>query len=366
MPLPSEYVIEDAVKSIDDVIVYRAVHPIHGTVNVYLPDETLPSNIAAPVKKHLYQDGRRMRNISLMDIGFVTKALEVSQNPKDPYIVTKYAEHDLDEFISNGLVVKPVRLFTILSQILQALINLNANGWAIERLHPRQIKLPKLDSGDISLTIIESQRQTIETSSGTDTDTATAEPDETITVQEEDASGHTPMSEKSDSVSNTKKQSEIFQRDINLLGNIAYQLLFSRQYLASDKTSSANIRKLPGRWRKILNKALAHDTAAQYDTYEAMLANVTRALNRNKRAAIASIPFVLLAVAVISYSGYRRYHRYKIMNSEAGQAIESFLEIVNETDDQTAPLDKPEAQEPVADEEAILKPFEEIESEDKD
>ena len=30
MSLPNEYVIEEIVKNIDDVVVYRADHPIHG------------------------------------------------------------------------------------------------------------------------------------------------------------------------------------------------------------------------------------------------------------------------------------------------------------------------------------------------
>ena len=114
MPLPSEYVIEDAVRSIDDVIVYRANHPIHGTVNVYLPDDTLPPQLARAVKTRLYQNGLQMRNISLLNVPLTAKALEVSQNPNEPYIVTKYAEHDLEEFISNGVTTKPRRMFAIL------------------------------------------------------------------------------------------------------------------------------------------------------------------------------------------------------------------------------------------------------------
>ena len=143
MALPSEYVVEDAVRSIDDVIVYRANHPIHGTVNVYLPDDTLPLEFAATVRKHLYQNGLQMRNVSLLNVPFATKALEVSQNPNEPYIVTKYSKHDLEDFISNGLTIKPRRMFVILSQLLEAIINLAANGCLIERVHPRQVKLPE-------------------------------------------------------------------------------------------------------------------------------------------------------------------------------------------------------------------------------
>ena len=111
MSLPSEYVIEDAIRNIDDVIVYRANHPIHGAVSVYLPDDTLPSESARGVRKRLYQNGLQMRNLSLLSVPFVAKALEVSQNPNEPYIVTKYAEHDLEEFISNGVTTKPKRMF---------------------------------------------------------------------------------------------------------------------------------------------------------------------------------------------------------------------------------------------------------------
>ena len=352
MPLPSEYVIEDAVRSIDEVIVYRAEHPIHGQVDVYLPDEALPATIAAAVRKRLYQSGRRMRNISLMDIRFVARSLEVSQNPNDPYIVTKRAEHDIDEYISNGLVVKPARCFVIISQILRVLINLAANGWAAERLSCQQIKLAKLESGDINFNVIEAPQQIAEA--------AVSATEQTVTVVAEESGGAGETDETADS----KTQHESMRKNIYLLGTIACQLLFSRQYQAGDKMVSVEIAKLSARWRKILDKSLARGSAAGYETYEAMLADVRLAITRNKRMAVGSIPFVLLAMAVAGYFGYQRYQQHKIMTSEGGQAIKSFLDIVNKTDDGIVPLEKPKDTEPAADEDEILKPLEEIELEE--
>ncbi len=357
MPLPSEYVIEDAVRSIDEVIVYRGEHPIHGQVDIYLSDEALPATIAAAVRKRLYQNGRRMRNISLMDIRFVAKSLEVSQNPQEPYIVTKRAEHDIAEFIGNGLVVKPARCFTIISQSLEALINLAANGWETKRLSSQQIKLDKLESGEISLNVVEVPQHIAEAAD------AVSAVDETITVDAEDSgSGN-----ETDDAGDDKGQYELIRKNIYLLGTIACQLLFARQYQRKDKTVCAEIDKLSARWRKILNKSLARGNDASYETYEAMLADVTSGLTRNKRMVIASIPFVLLAMAIAGYFGYQKYQQHKIMTSEGGQAIKSFLEVVSKTDDEIVPLEKPQAGKDAApDEEEILKPFEEIESEDTD
>jgi hypothetical protein len=92
-----------------------------------------------------------------------------------------------------------------------------------------------------------------------------------------------------------------------------------------------------------------------------MLRDLRSASNRNKRVAVASIPFLLLLLAVAAYFAYKEYHRYKIMTSGAGQAIESFLEIVNRTDSEFPNLEKPEPKAPKPDEKAILSPFDEIE-----
>jgi len=310
MALPSEYVVEDAVRSIDDVIVYRANHPIHGTVNVYLPDDTLPLEFAATVRKHLYQNGLQMRNVSLLNVPFATKALEVSQNPNEPYIVTKYSKHDLEDFISNGLTIKPRRMFVILSQLLEAIINLAANGCLIERVHPRQVKLPESRTGNISFTVIEgaeSQLKVPKIISSTEddklseTDAAvkthddaqkdrilaptlkiTQQIDETPAQKETapaptapfDIDRPTTVNEDAEP-KDTQKQSRVIQRNIYILGNTIYQLLFGRKYLPSDKVAATNIRKLAGRWRKILDRALTQNIEQRYDTYEAMLVAVS-------------------------------------------------------------------------------------------
>jgi hypothetical protein len=254
MPLPSEYVIEDAVRSIDDVIVYSATHPIHGRVNVYLPDETLPPAISRAVRKRLYQNGLQMRNMSMQDVPLATKALEVSQNPNEPYIVTKYAKHDLESFISNGVTVKPKRMFAILTQVLEAIVNLSAAGWEMDRIHPRQIKLADVSTGDISFTVIEGAEQPIEAEQTGRGDLAgTTRPidaaqqaaavtakitqpiDEPGEVEEPAPQAAAPPDvrradslEEDTDIAAARKLSRSAQRNVYLLGNLTYQLLFVR------------------------------------------------------------------------------------------------------------------------------------------
>ncbi|MHC4266749.1 MAG: hypothetical protein ACYSUK_12590 [Planctomycetota bacterium] len=395
MSLPSEYTIEDAVRSIDDVVVYRANHPIHGIVNVYIPDDTVPPKLTEVAKKRLYQNGLRMRNVSLLNVPFATKALEVSQNPNEPYIVTKYTKHNLDDLISNGVIVKPKRMFVILSQVLQALINLSENGCMVSRIHPRQIKLSELRSSNITLTVIEGQQQWIDAGKNTETmpgktpgeslakitpqtsleqdDSLTPTVDITRTANAirtpkeatpnctiHSGTDSTVTAEKNTNVNSTQQQLIMIQRNIYHLGTIAYQLLFGRKYESGDKLTVANIKKLAGRWQKILTKALGEDTTNNYDVYKSMLQDVTKASNRNRRFAIASIPFLLVLAVIAGYFAYERYHQHKIMTSEAGQAIKSFLEIVNESNDELPELKKPEPSSDKPDEQTILKPFDKI------
>ncbi|MHC4159735.1 MAG: serine/threonine-protein kinase [Planctomycetota bacterium] len=369
MSLPSEYIIEDVVKSIDDLVVYRADHPIHGAVSVYLPDDTLPPEHARVAKNRLYQNGLQMRNISLLNIPFAAKALEVSQNPNEPYIVTKYAKHDLEELISNGVIVKPRRMFAILSQVLQAMVNLAANGLVIDHIYPRQIKLSQLHTGDVGISIIEGTGQQVnvdETAASVADTKKDKTPTSTVKDTKQSKGAPTSMLSKDARIEGPQKQLRATQRNIYHLGGIAYQLLFGRKYEPSDKLAVTNIGKLAGRWRKILERALSQDIDSRYDKYEIMLRDISRALNRNKRVAIASIPFLLLLVLIASYLGYERYRRHKIMTSEAGQAIESFLQIINETDDEVPELEKPQPPSPAPDEQAILKPFDKIEPVDED
>ena len=388
----SECLIGEAIRSIDDVIVYRADHPIHGIVNVYLPDDALPPELAKSVKRRLYQNGLRMRSLSLLNLPLVTRALEVSQNPNEPYIVTKYLKHDLEEIISNGVTMKRKRVFRVLSQVLEAIINLAANGWEIDRIHPRQIKLVELHAGDISLTVIEGMAQKTDmaetptaaadgelsdsiTPQGDDKEDRAFAPTAKITQRIDETQAPTPAApsdtahdidrtvtlDESAQVKYAQKRLRTTQRNIHSLGNIAYQLLFGRKYEPSDKVAAANIRMLGRRWRKILDKALSQNLDYRYDTYEAMLRDVRKASSRNKRVAIASIPFLLLLVFIGSYFAYERYHEYKIMTSEAGQVIKSFLDIVNKTSDEFPELKKPEPASPAPDDQTILKPFDNIE-----
>lgn len=393
MSLPSEYALGDALRSIDDIIVYRAEHPIHGTVNVYLPDGNLPWELSGQVKKRLYQNGRHMRNMSLLDMPFVTKALEVSQNPKEPYIVTKHQEHDLEEFISNGFLIPTKRMFSILLQVFDAVISLTSNGWTVGRIFPCQIKVPQADTGDISFNIIEGAEKCIEMASNapkidrkikkpsdqSETSQSFAAADVTQPVSAPKSAGFatTPIDStvgKSQTRTITEepqikaehKESMTMQRNISLLGNVAYQLLFGRKYELSDKFAAMNIKKLPARWRKILERALNQGAENYYDGYGSVRRDVYRALTRNKRIAVYSIPFWLLLILIIGYYSYGRYHVHKIMTSEAGQSIESFLDIVNKTDSEIPEIEKPQAPPPEHDDSAILEPFEEIDSVSED
>ena len=374
MPVPSEYVIEEAVRSIEDIIVYRAEHPIHGTVNIYLPDDTLTPEAVVAARQRLFYNGLQLRSLSMLDIPFVTKALEVSQNPNEPYIVTKYAKHDLEELVSNGVVIRPKRMFAILAQVLEAIVYLAGNDIVMDRIHPRQVKLADSDSGDISFTLIEHierQIDTVKPAAPAISDEVSEAPTKPATETNKTTEAALQSSNKADAertvtyaedgvTKGSQKESRAIQRNIYLLGSVAYQLLFGRKYLSSDRVASVNIGKLAGRWRRVLTKALSGDVGLRYRKYESMLKDVNKALDRNKRVAVASIPFLVLLVIIGSYFAYQRYHRYKIMTSEAGQAIKNFLEIVNKTKDEVPELEKPKPASQLPDEKAILKPFDQI------
>ena len=387
MSLPSEYVIENAIGSIGDIIIYRAEHPIHGTVSVYQLDDNLPAGFVEEAKKRLYQSGLRMRDMSLLNPRFVTKTLEVSQNPNEPYVVTKYAKYDLEELINNGVTLKPKRVFLILSQVLEAIVNMAVNGRLIDRVNARQIKLSQLHTGNINFSVIEEIEEGIDAGrvSVNSVGGEPANPDENA-VSSADPTRTVPITEKADEkqphkdkahaehpdpdatstldknvpVEGVRNELRTAQRNIYILGNIAFQLLFGRKYLSSDKLSVANIRELGRRWRKVLERALSEDAAGRYETYEKMLSDIRKASNRNKRVAIASVPFLIVLAVIAGYFSYERYREHKIMTSEAGQAIKNFLDIVNETKDKFPELTKPQAEPNKPDEQTILSSFDNI------
>jgi hypothetical protein len=389
MSLPIEFLIENAVGSIGDIIVYRAEHPIHGTVSVYQLDDNLPSGLVEKAKKRLYKTGLQMRNISLQNLRFVTKALEVSQNPNEPYVVTKYAKYDVEELINNGVTLKPKRVFLILSQVLEAIVDLAANDQSIYRVHARQIKLSQLHTGNISFSVMEEMEDGIN-AGRVGADSIAGEPADAKTnaVSSEDPTRTAPVSQKGDEnqelkdkahthpkppdidatstleknvpVEDVRKELRTAQRNIYILGNLAFQLLFGRKYISSDKLSAANIRGHGRRWRKVLEKVLSEDASERYDTYENMLRDIRKASNRNKRLALASVPFMIVLAVVAGFFAYERYREHKIMTSEAGQAIKNFLEIVNETQDEFPELIEPQAEPNKPDEQSILSPFDKI------
>jgi hypothetical protein len=385
MSLPVEFLIENAVGSVGDLIIYRAEHPIHGTVNVYQLDKNLPSDLVEGAKRRLYQTGLRMRDMSLQNPRFVTKALEVSQNPNEPYVVTEYAKYDLEELINNGVTLKPKRVFLILSQVLEAIVSLAANDHQVERVHARQIKLPQLHSGNVSFSVIEETEENIGAgkaeagSMGGEQKNAISseDPTRTVPVTQKTDEKETPQDNirtreerpdidatstlnKNTSEEKARKEQRTKQRNIYILGDLAFQLLFSRKYVSGDKRSTANIRELGRRWRRVLEKTLSENADERYDTYENILRDIRRASNRNKRVAVASVPFLIVIAAVAGYFGYEKYREHKIMTSEAGQAIKHFLEIVNETKDEFPELTKPQAEPNKPDEQAILSPFDNI------
>jgi len=323
-------------------------------VSVYKPDSALPPKLTGAVKARLYQNGLKMREISLANPRFVTKALEVSQNPKEPCIVTEYAKHDLDELISNGIMLKPKRMYAILSQILEAIINSTENGWIIGHIHPRQVKLQNLDVGDISFSVIEGIEDDAITGLGGNThaeaestnmptmplEMADSSPSRNLFEQNEPSqTADQDQSSKSLSEADTipdnheatvaigehattkdaEKQLWVVQRNIYTLGNIIYQLLFGRKYEPNDDVALANIKKLAGRWRKILEKTLSEDIERRYSTYEGMLKDVRKSTSRNRRMAVASTPFLLILVVIAGYIGYEKYREHKIMTSDTGK-----------------------------------------------
>ena len=106
-----------------------------------------------------------------------------------------------------------------------------------------------------------------------------------------------------------------------------------------------------------MNKALSPSLEERYESFEVMLSDINKALSRNKRIAIGLAPIFVLLLSVGILFGYNQYSRHKIMTSEAGQAIENFLRIVNKTNsDLGPPLDRPPGPAEPNDD-IILKPF---------
>ncbi len=385
MSLPSEYTLEEVISSIEDINVYAATHPIHGKVNVYLPDKALPPQFAAAAKRRLYRTGLQLRNLSLLDVPLLARALEVSQNPNEPYIVTAYAEHDFEQLISNGITVKPRRMFAMLYQALQAVINLAADGWIVDRINPRQIKLADVDAGEILFSIVEGAQQQItfaeppasSSPGGTAPDRPQSDPNRTMAITQKidddepqddpDRTQELPCDPDStiavagnvyDRIA--EQQQETARMNITILGGITYQLIFGRQFEVDDETCSTQMAKLSKRWRRILARALSRDPQQQYQTYEVMLRDLKKASSRNRRAAVASIPFIVLIAAAGGYAGYERYREHRIATSEAGQAIKSFLDIVSAPDDKFDDIEPPAPLAPEPNDEQIMEPFKTI------
>lgn len=387
MSLPSEYTLGSAIRSIDDINVYTATHPIHGKVDIYLPDKALPPQVAAIAKRHLYRIGLQLRNLSMLDVPLLDKALEVSQNPNEPYIVTGHVQQDFEQLISNGVAIRPKRMFAMLSQALTAVISLAADGWIVDRINPRQIKLAGADADQILFSIIEGSQQKIELVKDTPqekprkhaADRMPADPNRTMAItqkiddseppEDPDQTRDLPYDPDStiavegniyDQIA--EQQQTTMRQNIGILGQITFQLLFTRQFQSDDETCIQHMRELPKRWRRILARAVNEDDQQQYPTYEAILKDLTKASSRNRRAAVASVPFLVGIAVVGGYLGYERYREHKIATSEAGQAIERFLNVVSSADDTFEQLQPPAPPPPEPNEQQIMEPFEKIEN----
>jgi serine/threonine protein kinase len=395
MAIPNEYTIEKLLDKTEKITVYQAYHPIHGTVAVYTPNDALPPETANSVRKTLYQCGIQMRNISQLNLPFVTRALEVSQNPNEPYIITEYVKYNLQNAINDRVTLKPKRVYRIFSQILRAIVSMVENGWQIDFLEPYQIKLDDIHQGNITFTAIGSGSlrttgtRTIPISTGklsstitlkTEKDSAAIFPptqtlkdsaiEKTLTLKNYFTEGQsrpggiepTVTLPQGDTTSEGEKELRLTQRNIHILGDIAYQLLFGKKYHRSDIATAVNINKLGSKWRTILERALRPGLDIRYNSYEAMLHDVNKVLTRNKRIAIGVAPLIVLGLIAGLYFGINKYIEYKetqkIMSSEAGQAVESFLNIIDKTNS-----DFPQLQEPSSsqdNDDAILKPFDKI------
>ena len=394
MAIPDEYRIDELVHKTDNVNVYQAHHPIHGTVTIYTPDEALSTELANTVRERLYQGGIRMQAVSQLGLPFVTRSLEISQNPNEPYIVTEYTKNNLQELIDDGVTLKPKRVFHILSQVLRAIMALVEHGWQMDRLNAHQIRLDDIQQGDATFTPVGTGGfQTITNGTMplpsrdrlTNTLTLKTEKDsvaplqltqgidrglieKTQTLKSSTAADGLPSGieptetlARTDTKSENHKTTRQIQKNIYTLGDIACQLLFATKYHRSDKAIAVDIRKLSSKWRTILDRALSPNIDVRYDSYEAMLRDASKALTRNKRIAIYLAPLILLGLIVGMYFGYKDYARRreieKIMSSEPGQAIKTYLSEIDKGGDEF-----PELQEPSSSQNrdnAILSPFDE-------
>jgi serine/threonine protein kinase len=380
MAIPEEYIFEEIIHKADNIVIHRAKHPIHGKVCIYMPDDTLPSETVVTVKRRLFQNGIRMRSISQLQLPFVTRTLEVSQNPNEPYIIIEYTRYNLQGLINDGIRLKPKRIFQVFSQILEAVTSLGTEGWQTGHLHPSQIQLRDIHQGNVTFTPLED--------SGSETNIQNAKTDSveetlTHTVSLKETAGKVPAQRgdgaAAEDVGTSKggraaklsgaeeskdRKAELperdlrsIQRNIYILGDIAYRMLFGSKYRLSDNTAVVNIHKLSSRWRKVVNRALSPSLEDRYESFEAMLHDINKALSRNKRIAIGVTPIFVLLLGVGVLFGYNQYTRHKIMTSEAGQAIENFLRIVNKTNSELGPpLERP-ASPAEPNDGIILKPF---------
>jgi serine/threonine protein kinase len=390
MAIPDEYTIEEVIHKAGNVKVCQADHPIHERVIIYMPDDAVPSETVGTIKRYLYRSGIQMRSISQLSLPFVTRTIEVSQDPSEPYIVTEYTKYDLEELINSDIKLKPKRIYQIFSQVLEAVESLEENGWQIECLNPYQIKLSDIQQGNVTFTAIGSSgpgtniTKTVTTpTEGKPTDTLTVKakkdltsaPPENVTVAidetetlENVAATEGPrqyiestvtLSQGKDTI-NAEKQLRLIQRNIYILGGIAYQLLFGEKFHLSDNTAAANIEKLGSKWRTVLDKSLSPNLEDRYESYEAMLCDIKRVLLRNKKIAIGVAPLMVLLLMGGMLLSYNMYHRRKIMTSEAGQAIKSFLSIVDKTESEFPEPYNPGAASREPNDNTILKPFDEI------
>ncbi len=399
MAIPEEYKLLEVVSKSGNISTCKASHPIHGTVAIYRPEEDISNEDSVRAKRFLYRCSTQIRSISLLNLPFVIDALEVSQNPNDPYIVTRFIKHDLEELANDGITLKPKRTFQIISQLLQAISSLSENGWQIDRLDLSQIKFDDYYNDDVILAPIgnsglgpnvtktllsttnkQSVSKTITQETQNDSEYSktltcndTFDPtitiddniDATVTLQEpntfsKQSTGYdsTVTMEQTGKSSSSNKVLRADQRNIYTLGNVAFQLLLGEKYRANDSAASAMINKVGTRWRKVLKKALDKDISCRYQSFDEMLCDIQKALLRNKKIGIAAIPVLIAAMVIAGFFGYKQYKRHIIMASDTATAVENLIDIFDKEPDTTS-TGKQKATGQSDDE--ILQPFEELE-----
>jgi hypothetical protein len=336
MALPANYTVEAAVGNLGKIAIYRASHPIHGTVAVYKPAEQLRHEQLTQVRQLLYQHSLWLRDISERDISGIAKALEVSQNPDDPYIVTAWWENDLATFLDTAPKLKRSAATKLFAGICKAVSIAEVNGFSLGQLQASSIKLegvnPVLLTVGVLSDLASSSRgtlsiasqpgmtdgsvtQTLKTGISKDKPGSTQAP--TVTIRE----GGTVT------LPNHQETTEVVHMNLYTLGTILYQLLFREKYYSADARVAGRIKGLPKRWRVITSRLINMSGESYYSSYDTLLLDVRKALARNKRVVLGFTPVFVLLLVLMAWWGHNWYSNYQIRTSNAAEALKQFMNL---------------------------------------